>query len=110
MLYNEWIPKPMKYWRKPLDLDQTALSQGRVVIIAERCKGCSFCIAYCPREVLRLSSDYNDKGYHPPEIIDTSKCVNCHFCEVLCPEFAIYSVEDDGEMVGKKVKEHHRGR
>ena len=83
----------MKYWRTPLDLDKIQLTTGRVVIIEDRCKGCEYCVEYCPRDVLRMSSSFNEKGYHPPEVIDESLCVNCHFCEVLCPEFAIFSVE-----------------
>jgi 2-oxoglutarate ferredoxin oxidoreductase subunit delta len=68
---------------------------GRVIVIEDRCKGCAFCIANCPRQVLSMSSIFNKKGYHIPEVINPSRCVNCHFCEVLCPEFAIYSVEKD---------------
>jgi 2-oxoglutarate ferredoxin oxidoreductase subunit delta len=67
---------------------------GQVMVIEDRCKGCGFCIANCPKQVLRVSSVFNKKGYHPPEVIETTKCVNCHFCEILCPEFAIYSMED----------------
>jgi len=83
----------MKYWRKPLDLDTIKASRGRVIIIEDRCKGCGFCVEYCPRDVLGMSSKFNAKGYHVPEALNESKCVNCHFCEALCPEFAIYSVE-----------------
>ena len=68
---------------------------GEVVVIEDRCKGCGFCIANCPRQVLRVSSIFNKKGYHPPEVNDASRCVNCHFCEILCPEFAIYSIENN---------------
>jgi len=77
--------------------DETKARRGRlghVIVIEDRCKGCSFCVANCPRQVLRMSSVFNKKGYHIPEVIDASRCVNCHFCEILCPEFAIYSVED----------------
>ena len=83
----------MKYWRKPLDLDTIKASSGRVIIIEDRCKGCGFCVEYCPRDVLGMSSKFNAKGYHMPEALNESKCVNCHFCEALCPEFAIYSVD-----------------
>ena len=99
----------MKYWRKPLDLEHIKASRGRVIIITDRCKGCGFCIEYCPRDVLAMSSAYNEKGYHTPEIIDGSQCVNCHFCEALCPEFAIYSIEahemTEGETGHKQRKE-----
>ena len=82
----------MKYWRKPLDAAETEGHRGKVVIIEDRCKGCGFCVAYCPRHVLSMSATFNKKGYHPPERKNETDCVNCHFCEALCPEFAIYSV------------------
>ncbi len=82
----------MKFWRRPLDMSATQLSRGEVVILAERCKGCGFCVAYCPRGVLAMSNRFNSKGYHPPYVKNPEKCVNCRFCEILCPEFAIFSV------------------
>ncbi|MBN1664891.1 MAG: 4Fe-4S dicluster domain-containing protein [Deltaproteobacteria bacterium] len=88
----------MKYWRKPLDMEQNRDSLGRVVIIEDRCKGCQFCITFCPRGVLRLSEKFNKKGYHYPEVIDASKCVNCTFCQVICPDFAIYVVDDNEDQ------------
>ncbi|MDY6968148.1 MAG: 4Fe-4S binding protein [Spirochaetota bacterium] len=83
----------MKYWRTPLDQETIEVSKGEVVIIEERCKGCEFCVEYCPRDVLQMSSLFNIKGYHYPEVVDDTKCVNCHFCEVICPEFSIFSIE-----------------
>jgi 2-oxoglutarate ferredoxin oxidoreductase subunit delta len=83
----------MKYWRTPLDMDQVSVPRGEVRIIAERCKGCGFCVEYCPKEVLALSESYNRKGYHPPEVVKEGECVNCNLCEMICPDFAIYSVE-----------------
>jgi 2-oxoglutarate ferredoxin oxidoreductase subunit delta len=83
----------MKYWRKPLDLESIKASRGRVIVIADRCKGCGFCVEYCPRNVLAMSSAFNVRGYHTPVVLNELKCVNCHFCEDLCPEFAIFSLE-----------------
>ena len=93
----------MKYWRKPLDLENIKASRGKVIIIEDRCKGCGFCVEYCPRDVLSMSTAFNAKGYHTPAVIDESNCVNCHFCEALCPEFAIYSIEAD-EMTEDKSR------
>jgi 2-oxoglutarate ferredoxin oxidoreductase subunit delta len=90
------MKKKIKYEAYQADDIETRKGRlGHVVIIEERCKGCEFCIANCPRQVLHMSSVFNKKGYHIPEVVDASRCVNCHFCEVLCPEFAIYSVEDN---------------
>jgi 2-oxoglutarate ferredoxin oxidoreductase subunit delta len=84
----------MKYWRQPLDLDKVTVPRGDVIIIADRCKGCGFCVEYCPKDVLALSDQFNRKGYHPPEVIEgtAGECVNCNLCEMICPDFAIFSV------------------
>ena len=81
----------MKYWRKPLDYDLIEIPHGEVHIIQERCKGCEFCVEYCPKSVLDMSSDFNKKGYHYPVVLKTGECVNCNLCEMICPEFAIFS-------------------
>jgi len=83
----------MRYWRVPLDADHIEVSRGIVHVVAERCKGCGYCIAFCPRHVLEISPQYNVKGYHPPAVKRPDDCVNCHYCEIICPDFAIYSVE-----------------
>jgi len=82
----------MRYWRKPLDSDRMHAPRGAVRIVTERCKGCGFCVEYCPRDVLALSAGFNRKGYHPPEAVREEVCVNCNLCEMICPEFAIFSV------------------
>jgi 2-oxoglutarate ferredoxin oxidoreductase subunit delta len=94
----------MKLWRIPLDSEEILTSRGIVHIIEERCKGCGYCIEYCPREVLEVSPRYNSKGYHPPSAKKPEQCVNCHYCEAICPDFAIYSVEaPDGDGDGTQT-------
>jgi 2-oxoglutarate ferredoxin oxidoreductase subunit delta len=83
----------MKFWRVPFDTDVIDIAKGTVLIIDDRCKGCGYCIEFCPRGILAFSSRFNKKGYHPPEAKKPDDCVNCHYCEIICPEFAIYSVE-----------------
>lgn len=82
----------MKLWRTPLDADKVRVPHGVVKVIIERCKGCSFCVEYCPRDVLQISRKFNKKGYHYPEVMAEGLCVDCNLCEDICPEFAIYSV------------------
>ena len=83
----------MVLWRVPLDSEEIQTTIGIVHILEDRCKGCGFCIEFCPRQVLQFSKRFNTKGYHPPSVVKPDECVNCHYCEIICPEFAIYSVE-----------------
>ena len=78
---------------KPFGFEKPSSPRGEILIIEERCKGCSFCVEYCPNDVLVLSDKFNAKGYHPPEVANPDACVNCGFCRMICPEFAIYTVE-----------------
>ncbi len=76
--------------------------RGIVHIIKDRCKGCGACVEFCPSKVLKLSDDFNSRGYHYPVVVEeppTKVCIACGFCMLICPEFAIYSVpmEDEEE-------------
>ena len=84
----------MEFWRVPLDSDKIEVPRGILFIIEERCKGCGYCINFCPKNVLEVSEKFNKKGYHPPCAARVQECVNCHYCEIICPELAIYSTED----------------
>ena len=93
---------------KPLDVDQVTVPRGEVVIIADRCKGCAFCVEYCPKDVLRMSEAFNRKGYHTPEVIHTAECVCCNLCEMICPDFAFFSMPSDAppDVVAKEKASH----
>ncbi len=67
---------------------------GTVSISEVWCKGCGFCVEYCPTNVLEMSSGYNAKGYHPAQVVVADACTDCKFCEVICPEFAIFVTTD----------------
>ena len=71
-------------------LPQPAAVRGAVHIRVERCKGCELCVEYCPTRVLALSSQFNAKGYHYPEVANDD-CVCCQACSTICPEFAIFA-------------------
>jgi len=78
---------------RPFGQPRPTSTKGEIIIIEDRCKGCGFCIEYCPHKVLVFSKKFNIKGYHPPEITKPEVCVNCGFCRMICPEFAIYTFE-----------------
>ena len=75
---------------------------GVVHIDKNRCKGCAFCVEYCPKDVLELSEEFNVKGYHPPFIKKEDDCCYCQLCETICPEFAIFVTLKKEEEEGEK--------
>lgn len=70
---------------------QIEILEGKLAIVKDLCKGCAFCIEFCPKHVLAVASDFNKKGYHPPAVKDALACSDCKLCEYYCPEFAIYT-------------------
>jgi 2-oxoglutarate ferredoxin oxidoreductase subunit delta len=63
--------------------------QFRVRIDRERCKGCSLCVAFCPREVMALSHSLNNRGNHVVEVTAENLCTGCRNCARVCPDVAI---------------------
>lgn len=64
--------------------------KGIIHINVNRCKGCGFCVEYCPKDVLKLSDEFNVKGYHPPYVAQEDDCIYCQLCEAICPEYALF--------------------
>lgn len=51
----------------------------------ESCKGCSICVAFCPKKVLEVK---NEKCV----IARPDDCIYCGMCELRCPDNAIFIV------------------
>ena len=87
-----WNAKEPK--RKPiLPPQRLKLRDADIFIIEDRCKGCKFCIEFCPKEVLEEGKKLNRIGVHPPRVKDSTLCVGCGVCEDVCPDFAIYLID-----------------
>lgn len=65
--------------------------KGVVHLLTLRCKGCGFCIEFCPTGVLEFSPEFNAHGYHPPRVAHPDDCTGCDLCGLYCPDFAIYA-------------------
>jgi 2-oxoglutarate ferredoxin oxidoreductase subunit delta len=70
-------------------------AHGTVTVNRNWCKGCGYCVKYCPTNVLEMSKGYNAKGYHPPQVKAPAACRSCKFCELICPEFAIFVTQHE---------------
>jgi 2-oxoglutarate ferredoxin oxidoreductase subunit delta len=63
--------------------------KGEVTIIEERCKGCGYCVSFCPTHVLVFSEQTNRSGYLFPIVALPQQCTGCDLCGMYCPDFAI---------------------
>lgn len=73
--------------------------RGKLHINREACKGCGFCVAFCPADALALSNEFNEKGYHPPYVVEETACTACGLCGMYCPDFAIYATKVTEDII-----------
>jgi 2-oxoglutarate ferredoxin oxidoreductase subunit delta len=64
--------------------------RGTVTVLVERCKACGNCVIFCPKDVLEMSDEFNERGYHYPCVTKPEECTGCRLCELLCGEFAVF--------------------
>ncbi len=64
---------------------------AHIEIETDRCKGCYFCIQFCPKNVLQKSEKLNKIGYFPAEVNpgEAESCTGCKTCALMCPDTAI---------------------
>jgi len=65
------------------------MARFEVEIDEKRCKGCSICVAVCPRQCLEIQEEYNQAGYFYPAVAKEDECTGCGACVKLCPDFAV---------------------
>ena len=61
---------------------------GKIIINAERCKGCGLCVKECPKGNIVISEDSNKAGYFPAREAN-KECTGCSLCALICPEAVI---------------------
>jgi len=60
-----------------------------VLIDKRLCKGCGICIEFCPKKVLVMSDEMDERGIRTPHARREQDCSLCGLCELYCPDFAI---------------------
>lgn len=74
--------------------DEHEVKYMSVNIDPKLCKSCEICVEICPNDVLKLSSERNEKGYNVCQVINTEDCIKCRQCEINCPDLAISVTEE----------------
>ena len=58
--------------------------QKKTLVINQKwCKGCGICVAFCPKNALKLVKE-------KVTLADPEACITCGQCELRCPDYAIY--------------------
>lgn len=68
----------------------TTTVTSEVIIDEKRCRGCGYCVEFCPRECLEITKDeINPMGYAIPVLTKPEQCNTCGLCARMCPHWAV---------------------
>ncbi len=63
---------------------------SEVIIDEQRCKGCGYCVQFCPRGCMVITGDkVNRIGCKQAVFINPERCNTCGLCSRVCPYWAI---------------------
>ena len=61
-----------------------------VRIRRDRCKSCGLCVKFCPKNLLKMDTELNERGVHPSTYAGAPEdCIGCASCALMCPDAAI---------------------
>ncbi|MBU3958391.1 MAG: 4Fe-4S dicluster domain-containing protein [Candidatus Omnitrophica bacterium] len=62
---------------------------AKINIDRERCKGCLFCISFCPKGLIGIDKRLNRRGVEPVKFKEQGECLGCAMCAIICPDCCI---------------------
>lgn len=62
------------------------------------CKGCGYCVKFCPRGALQIGRELNQTGYRHV-VLNEQLCISCGICRTVCPDCVFVFTEEKGETV-----------
>jgi 2-oxoglutarate ferredoxin oxidoreductase subunit delta len=71
------------------------MAKFQVQFSSDKCKGCELCRAFCPKGIIVMSAQINNRGYNPASISRQEECIGCQSCALVCPDGAIAIYKED---------------
>ena len=70
---------------------------AKIYIDQEACKGCGYCMHFCPGKALFISGLLNRQSYTYVSV-DETKCIYCGTCYTVCPDM-VFRIEADVKQI-----------
>jgi len=66
------------------------MKKNDIIIDEQYCKGCGFCVDFCPKDCIILHEDkFNSQGFAFSSFENSENCNACGICSFMCPHHAI---------------------
>jgi len=65
-----------------------------VKVLGQYCKGCGYCVNFCPKQAISFGTVRNGLGVFFP-VVDQDKCIACGICATVCPDAVLELREEE---------------